>query len=134
MTARLFTTASMAVILCSCYARPQLTANHRDMHVAAANEFTERYSRSRLAAWNVRAHAAGTDCDVLFVQTSIIMEESMVDALHYGAGAYAVYAGGVQRFCRDRSFRATAYGDPSGRVWTYGEITAAQSTNLRPCD
>jgi len=104
----------------------------RGLRVTAALDFTKRYASSRFAGWKIRAEAAGNDCDVLFVQAGVIMEDSMVEALHYGAGAYGVVEGGVQRFSRDRSFRAVAYKDSSGRIWPYG-VTEAEARTLRPC-
>lgn len=123
----------LAFLLCAagCTSEPQ-PATSPD-HVAAANRFTEDYSRSRLSKWNLRAHASGTDCKVLFVETSMILEDSLVEALHYGAGAYAVYDGGVHRFCRERSFRGVAYRDRSGRVWPFGEVAASEANTLKAC-
>jgi hypothetical protein len=88
-------------------------------HVAAAQTLTQRYARSRLAEWHVHASAAGSDCSVLFVETGVIMEDSMVEALHYGLGAYDVVDGGVRRFSREHKFRGVAYRDSTGRVWRY---------------
>jgi hypothetical protein len=102
-------------------------------YVTAANTFTQHYSQSRLARWNVRASAAGSDCAILIVQTSIILEDSLVEAMHYGAGAYAVYDGGVQNFYRKGAFRGVAYKDSTGRVWTYGATTVAEAHSLKPC-
>jgi hypothetical protein len=116
----------------SCGPHPR-SAPQRDLRVGAASLFTRRYSQSRLSGWNVRATAAGGDCGVLLVETSVLMEDSMVEALHYGAGAYGVVDGGVQRFSRDRSFRAVAYKDSSGRVWTYGDVTAGDAEKLTRC-
>jgi hypothetical protein len=104
-------------------------AAHR---LAAAHDFTDRYAHSRLSAWKVRGGAAGGDCTVLTVDVSIILDESMVEAMHYGAGAYAVYGGGVERFARDRDFRAVAYRDASGRQWAYG-LAPGEAESLRPC-
>ena len=99
----------------------------KNVQVAAADAFTSRYARSRLAPWDVEAHAAGADCRVLFVQTKIVMEDSMVEALHYGGGAYDVYQGGVQQYSHDRAFRGVAYRDGSGRVWTYGDVRTPEA-------
>lgn len=104
-----------------------------DVHVAAAQSFTRLYSKSRLSGWNVQARAASPDCSVLLVETSIVMEASIIEAMHYGAGAYDVYDGGVQRFYRDRGFRGVAYKDTSGAIWTYGEVTAHEAETLAPC-
>lgn len=104
------------------------TANH----IAAAHDFTDRYAHSRLAAWKIHAAAAGNDCAVLTVDVSIILDESMVEAMHYGAGAYAAYGGGVERFVRDRDFRGVAYKDASGRQWAYG-LSESEAQSLQPC-
>jgi hypothetical protein len=103
-----------------------------DARLADARAFTTRYSQPAIANWNVRARAAGSDCDVLFVETSIILEDAMIEAMHYGAGAYEpIYPGGVQRFSKEHAFRGVAYKDVSGRIWTYGEISPNEA--LTPC-
>ena len=104
-----------------------------DGRITAATSFTERFSKSRFATWHVRAKAAGDDCGVLLVETSLIMDESMIEAMHYGAGAYDVYRGGVQQFCRERAFRGVVYRDPSLRTWTYGATNPIEADSLRPC-
>ena len=122
----------LIALLLACESHP--TPSAADRRVAAAREVTHRYARSRLGPWNLRASAAGRDCDVLLVDTSIIMEDSMVEALHYGGGAYDVDGGGVERVCRVRAFRGVAYKDAVARVWTYGEITPDEAQKLRRCD
>ena len=104
-----------------------------DGRIAAANAFTRRYAQSRFSGWNIRADAAGTDCDVLLVRTSIVLEESMIEAMHYGAGAYDIYDGGVQHFCREQTFRGVAYKDASDRVWTYGAVSVAEAEGMTAC-
>ena len=118
----------LALLIAMCESHPRPASNH----VAAANVFTDRYAHSRFARWNVRASARGRDCDVLLVETDMVMEDSMVEAMHYGAGAYGV-DGGVQRFYRDRSFRGVAYKDSSGRIWAYGDVTARDAATLSQC-
>jgi hypothetical protein len=120
----------LALLIAMCESRPHSSGKH----VAAANLFTDRYAHSRFAAWKVRASARGRDCDVLLVETDMVMEDSMVEAMHYGAGAYGVVDGGVQRFYRDRSFRGVAYKDSSGRIWAYGNVTAQDAAALPRCD
>jgi hypothetical protein len=118
-----------ALLAAMCEPRPHSSGKH----VADANVFTNRYTHSRFAGWKVRASARGRDCDVLLVETDMVMEDSMVEAMHYGAGAYGVVDGGVQRFCRDRSFRGVAYKDSSGRIWAYGNVTAQDAATLPRC-
>jgi hypothetical protein len=101
--------------------------------IAAAHAFTRRYAQSRFSGWNIRAEAAGADCDVLFVNTSVILEESMIEAMQYGAGAYDVYEGGVQHFYREQSFRGVAYRDGSERIWTYGAVSVAEAEGMSAC-
>ena len=122
----------IVLLIAACESNPKPSPN--DVRVAAARFFTQRYSHSRLARWNVRAAAAGRDCDVLLVDTSIMMEDSMVEALHYGGGGYSVLGGGVEYFCRQRSFRGVAYTDSTARVWTYGAVTADQARRMKRCD
>ncbi|HEV7486972.1 MAG TPA: hypothetical protein VGQ65_14935 [Thermoanaerobaculia bacterium] len=119
-----------ALLAAMCESRPHSPGKH----VAAAHVFTDRYAHSRFVRWNVRASARGRDCDVLLVETDMVMEDSMVEAMHYGAGAYGVVDGGVQRFYRDRSFRGVAYKDSSGRIWAYGDVTAQDAATLPRCD
>lgn len=105
---------------------PPAAAGHR----AAAAELTRIYAASKLAQWDVRASVAGTDCDVLLVETPVLMEETMVAAMHYGAGSYEVYHHGVEQFYRDRAFRGVAYKDGSGKIWPYA---IQESETLTPC-
>jgi len=122
---------SVALII-ACESNPKPSPS--ELHIAAARGVTQRYAHSRLGSWHVRASAAGRDCDVLLVETSVVMEDSMVEALHYGGGAYDVDGGGVERVCRVRAFRGVAYKDAAARVWTYGEITPDEAQKLRRCD
>ena len=124
---------SALLLISGCKTKPPSTS-FTAVHVTAASLFTQRYAQSRLAAWNVRAAAAGDDCDILLVDTSIVLEDTMVEALHYGAGAYGVYDGGVQRFVRDRAFRGVAYRDSTGRIWTYGNVNAREAERLKRCE
>jgi hypothetical protein len=121
---------SIALII-ACESNPKPSPH--DLRVAAARAVTQRYAHSRLESWRIRASAAGSDCDVLLVDTSVLMEDSMVEALHYGGGAYDVDGGGVERVCRARAFRGVAYRDSAARLWTYGDVTADEARTLRPC-
>lgn len=104
-----------------------------DDRIRAAGALTDLYTDSPLSRWNVRSHAAGSDCGILLVETSITMETAMVQALHYGSGVYDVYRGGIEQFLRDRAFRGVAYKDESGRVWTYGDVSPSQVSSLDVC-
>lgn len=117
------------ILLCALVA----CESHNDGHVTAATSFTRQFEKSRFSRWQVRAKAAGEHCDVLLVETSLNLDESMIEAMHYGAGRYDVYRGGVQQFSRDRAFRAVVYRDPSLRTWTYGATNAVEAETLRPC-
>jgi hypothetical protein len=103
------------------------------VRIDAANLFTRRYAKSRLSEWKIRAQAAGPRCSVLVVQMSVIMEDSMIEAMHYGTGAYDVVDGGAQRFYRERNFRGVAYKDASDRIWTYGAVSDEEAGKLVEC-
>ena len=104
----------------------------RAAYVASAAELTARYGTSYLGAWHVRGHAAGADCNVLVVETSVVLEESQVEALHYGSGAYDVVPGGVQQFARDHHFRGVIYNVCTGGVWHYG-VGNLEASRLQAC-
>jgi hypothetical protein len=124
--------ALLFLVATACADHPRSSTG--DDHTAAAEAFTRHYARSRLGKWNIRAHAAGADCDVLFVETPMLLEDSLIEALHYGTGAYAVYEGhGVQHFCLERAFRGAAYKDRSGHIWTFGKVTTSEAETLRIC-
>jgi hypothetical protein len=112
---------------------PYTLADEERIRTKAADLFTKRYAASRLGNWHIVARAAGPRCGVLFVQTQIILEDSMVEAMHYGTGPYAVYEGGVQHFFRERSFRGVAYRDLTGKLWTFGAVSPAEAESLAPC-
>ena len=101
--------------------------------VASATLLTNDCAASRLSGWNVRGTAAGTDCGVLLVETPMILEDSIVEAMHYGTGAYDLYRGGIYHFSRSRSFRGVAYRDGSGKTWTYGAVSDDEVAGLKPC-
>ena len=122
---------TLAVCLLAACAPRQRTP--RDARIDAASHLTGRYAVSRLSQWNIRGRAAGTDCSVLLVGTSMVLDDALVEAIHYGAGAYAVVDGGVRRFARDEKFGGVVYRDRTGRVWTYGDITRDQAEELQPC-
>lgn len=95
----------------------------RGARVVAAAELTRLYANSRLKDWQVRASVTGADCRVLLVQTPVIMEKTMVEAMHYGRSTYSVDGRSIDQFSHERQFRGVAYRDGSGNVWTFGEIT-----------
>lgn len=101
--------------------------------IAAADELTRQYADSRLAKWNIRAHAAGPQCSALVVEIDLIMEDTLIESLHYGVGAYDMIEGGVQRFYRERAFRGVAYRDATANVWTYGILSPPEVKTLEPC-
>lgn len=121
--------ASLTATVCA----PRQQPLPREQRVAAASLLAGRCASSRLAKWKLRGTAAGDDCDVLLVDTSMVLDDSLAEAIHYGSGAYAVVAGGMRRFTRERAFRAVAYRDRTGRVWTYGDLTRREAEDLQPC-
>jgi hypothetical protein len=118
------------VVRCNACQSPRSASN---LHVSAAQMLTQRYAASRFKAWHIRATAVGGDCSVLQLQTEIILEDSMIEAMHYGAGRYDTYRGGMQQFLREHAFRGIAYRDVSGRVWIYGNVSPTEPEGLEPC-
>lgn len=124
------TRIALVLLFCliACHSNPQ-----HDKRIAAAKQLTKRYEHSRFSAWKLRARAAGTDCDVLFVQTANVLDDSLVEAMHYGGTDFQMVDGGVHQFYRERAFRAVAYRDVAERVWTYGGLTTIEGESLEPC-
>lgn len=112
--------------------RPPVVKNTAP-YLQAARRLTERYSKSPMAGWGVHVSAAGPDCKVLFIETKIILETSMVDAIHYGVAAYDFLPGGVKQFGRLNAFRGVAYQDVTGYRWRYGNVSVAEAQSLHPC-
>ena len=121
----------MCVMATVCAPRQQ--ESPREERIAAASLLTRHCAASRLAKWNLRGIAVGADCSVLLVDTSMVLDDSLVEAIHYGTGPYAVVDGGVRQFTRLRAFRGVAYRDRIGRVRTYGNLTQREAEELRPC-
>ena len=103
-----------------------------DGRIAAATR-SPGVMRNRASPLDIHADAAGTDFDVLFVRPPSFLEESMIEAMHYGAGTYDIYDGGVQHFCREQTFRGVAYKDASDRVWTYGAVSVPETEGMTAC-
>jgi len=129
----IFRSIGLAVLLIATVCTPRRPPSVRDHHIAAASLFTRRCAASRLARWNIRGIAAGADCGILLVDTSMVLDDSLTEAIHYGTGTYAVVDGGVRHFTHERSFRGVAYRDRTGHIRTYGELTQAEAEDLQPC-
>lgn len=114
--------------LTSCRTNPE-----HEKRIAAADLLTTRYEHSRFSAWKLQATVAGNNCDVLFVRTANVLDDSLVEHLHYGGTDYGIVPGGVHQFYRERHFRAVAYEDATRRVWTYGALTELEGESLPPC-
>lgn len=127
----IFRSVGLAVCLIACAPRQQPSPRQDRMN--AATLFTRRCATSRLAKWNIRGIAAGADCSVLLVDTSMVLDDSLTEAIHYGTGAYAVVDGGVRHFTRERAFRGVAYRDRTGHVRTYGDLMTGEAEDLQPC-
>jgi hypothetical protein len=125
MTIHRLTIALLSFVACH--------AGGGDRRITAATALTQQYAQSHFEKWHIRASAAGNDCGVLLVETSIVLDEAMVDAMHAGTGPYAVKGRGLQHFSRDSAFRAVVYRDPTGRVWPYGDLGADDARSVSPC-
>jgi len=124
--------AVIAIAQCTAKEPPPAVRATKD-RIAAARLFTADCARSRLAGWNVQASATGYDCSVLLIETPMILEDAIVEAMHYGIGAYDLYRGGINHFSRERAFRGVAYRDGSGQIWLYGSVSQHEAESLRPC-
>jgi hypothetical protein len=133
MRSSVFAIACAVTALLAVACDPKLPTPEQD-RITAARWLTHRYSQSRLSSWNMRVAAIGNRCSVLLIQTSIDMDETLVESLHYGAGAYDIYPGGVNGYCRARDFRGVAYRDRSQNVWTYGTVDKAEVDSLAKCN
>lgn len=122
------TALTLSLLLAACMPRTE-----RDEQIAAAALLTDRCAASRLAKWNIRGRAGGADCKALLVDTSMVLDDALVEAIHYGSGPYAVVDGGVRRFTRDHAFDTVVYRDRTGRVWTYGDLARGEAKELQPC-
>jgi hypothetical protein len=101
--------------------------------VPAVRDLAPHLARPPYAQWKFDAAAAGDDCAVLFLRSRVLLDDSSVEAIHYGAGGYALPDGGLQQFARDRSFRAVVYRDASGVLWTHGATTRREAESLVEC-
>jgi hypothetical protein len=107
-------------------------SSERDRYLRDAEFLTARYSL-KLPQWNVRALAAGPRCDVLVLHVGVIMEDSMIEAMHFGTGPYEQVTGSMQRFYHQQGFRGVTYHDKSEKIWTYGDVTEREAPALVPC-
>lgn len=117
--------SALALLLAAatCTYDPAATAS-----IEAARTVTRDYARQELQAF-----AAGTDCLVLLVRAAAALDDAAVETLHYGDGESTPYPGGLQQFAERRKFRAVAYQDSTGRLWTYGSITRQEAQSLPVC-
>jgi len=129
----LFRSVGLVMCVIATVCAPRQQPSPRDERIAAASLLTRRCAASRLAKWNIRGVAAGADCSILLVDTSMVLDDSLVEAIHYGTGPYAVVDGGVRQFTRLRAFRGVAYRDRIGRVRSYGNLTQREAEELQPC-
>ena len=123
--------AAIAIGQCTQEQTPQRSA--AKARIDAARLFTRDCSISRLSEWKVQGRAAGSDCGILLIDTQMILEDAIVEAMHYGTGAYHLYRGGINHFTHERSFRGVVYRDGSGQTWLYGEVSRDEAQTLRPC-
>ncbi|MDQ3283039.1 MAG: hypothetical protein M3Q69_16690 [Acidobacteriota bacterium] len=127
-------------LLLDCHQSPTAPVHRsrsRAAYVESANTFTDHYGVSQLPAWQLHANAAsaatGDTCDVLLVETPMVLDTTVVDALHYGTNQPESIKGGIQKFYRRAVFRGVVYKDSTGRTWTYGNVTEDEAQQLVPC-
>ena len=103
-----------------------------DVRTTAAALFTSRYASSQWSSLGIHARAAGADCGVLLVTIGTEMDDSSIEAIHYGQ-MYSVYDGGVEHFYHERTFRGVVYRDVTARYWRYGLVSREEAKQLPPC-
>lgn len=123
--------------LAACTRNPDAAAQRGTVAAAPVNvkrvaaDLAAQYSQSQLKDWKLEVMATGSDCRVLFVKTPVIMEESMVEGLHYGVAAFQVREGGIEKYYREHEFRGVTYQDGSGHRWRFGDVGEAEI--FAPC-
>jgi hypothetical protein len=130
---RMWRSLALSIVFLALACEPKLPTPEEN-RMTAANWLTNRYSQSRLSSWNLHAGAIGNGCSVLLIQTSIDLDDTLVESLHYGAGSYDIYPGGVNGYCRARDFAGVAYRDRSARIWAYGAVAKEEVDALVRCD
>lgn len=131
---RLMAIAILALTIVHCSDDPRLRRREAvKERMKAAEAVTSDCAASRFASWKVHASAAGNDCGILLIETPMILEDSLIEAMHYGTGAYDLYRGGMNGFSRARAFRGVTYKDGSGQLWFYGNVSRTEAESLRPC-
>ena len=120
----LLLTLFAATTLVACHRHVALRRAERDT-IAEARTLDKKYQQSVLAPWDIHVWAADADCKVLWVQTSVVMTDEMIDAIHYGGGEYGVTPGGFGRFYREHGFRGVIYKDlqaNDAHTWIVGDL------------
>lgn len=101
------------------------------LYVEAADAFRRQCERTGNPGWKLRASAAGIECDVLWIESKVPLDTSMIEAFHYARPTSNGNA--VQLFSEAHRFRGVAYTDSNQRIWTYGAVTRDEVPALRPC-
>lgn len=133
--ARTLSALTFAILIASCVRHDSSSvADHaRDARITAADVFTRRWQSAPLAKWKMRGRAAGADCRVLVVDTPMLLDDTTVEAMHYGTGHYTSDEGGIRRFSSDHAFRGVVYRDQTRHFWFFGDVRRDESESLQPC-
>jgi hypothetical protein len=115
-------------------ANPPSEAAARAIRGSAANRLTIAFASSRLEGFDIRAAAAGKNCDILLVTFYVSMEDPMIRAMHDGALIYGqILPGGVSAFANQYGFRGVVYRDGYDRTWSYGNVARGEATSAKRC-
>jgi hypothetical protein len=115
-------------------ANPPSEAAARAIRGSAANLLTIRFASSRLEGFDIRAAAAGKNCDILLVTFYVSMEDPMIRAMHDGALIYGqILPGGVGGFASQHGFRGVVYRDGYDRTWSYGNVAHGEAVSAKSC-
>ncbi|HSY50411.1 MAG TPA: hypothetical protein VLC46_16485 [Thermoanaerobaculia bacterium] len=90
--------------------------------IASAAALTKIYAGSRVSGLRLEAKAAPMDRSILLIRIGIPVDDSQVEAIHYGTGSFGVTPNGIRRFYLDHRFRGVIYQDATGATWAYGSV------------
>lgn len=84
--------------------------------ILAADELTGMFHVHPLDEYRITAYASGQDCTTLLLTSTIVLDDNMVEDLHFGGGVPA-YRNGVMGFALARGFSRVKYVDTWGKTW-----------------
>ncbi len=103
------------------------------LHCQPRSASSDQPRQSPLERFKMHVTPAGEKCDVLLIESELILDSAMVEDIHYGIGAHDVDRGGIYGAYRNRDLRGVVYKDSTGAIWVYGDVPKEKAASLRPC-